>query len=217
MININEIKWQPFLYNGLETNIECSKCGLVRRVQKKWYGKDKRGGSKYGIIDFDKLKKSMGYNVCSVNILGNNKKVLLVHRIVYATFNKDYKFGFKHKYVIDHIDNNQLNNSLCNLNLITQRENCIKGKIIKRKNDLPLGVTKQVYKNTSKNITNTYYIAQIWLSKNHNEKIRQINLGKFKDVKMAKDCYIDASNKINDINFNIIDFRKKWKEIKINK
>lgn len=210
----SQIKWKPFFYNGIETNIECSKCGNVRRVKKDWCGKDKRGGTKYGVIDFDKLKKSMGYNICSVNIFGENKKVLHVHRIIYATFNQDYRFGNKYKYVIDHIDNNMLNNSLDNLDLITQRENSIKGKKINKISMLPLGVTQQIYKNKGTNNIYKYYLAQIWEYKKDNKKTRQINLGKFKDISMAQNCYFDAVNHINDLNFNIIEFRNKWKKIK---
>ena len=33
---MEKIKWYPFFYNGIETNIEVSKCGRVKRVNKSW-------------------------------------------------------------------------------------------------------------------------------------------------------------------------------------
>lgn len=51
------------------------------------------------------------------------KKHYYVHRLVYCIFSNDYCLdGF----VIDHIDNNPKNNSLENLQKITQQENCLK-------------------------------------------------------------------------------------------
>ena len=50
------------------------------------------------------------------------------HRIVYAWFYGEVPEG----YVVDHIDNNPLNNNLDNLQLLTPRENLVKQNIIKK-------------------------------------------------------------------------------------
>lgn len=54
-----------------------------------------------------------------------DKKHYYLHRLVYCVFHNDYDLeGF----VIDHIDANPRNNSLSNLQKITQSENCLKQK-----------------------------------------------------------------------------------------
>jgi len=55
-----------------------------------------------------------------------------VHKIVAESFLNHIPNG--HKKVIDHIDNNKLNNSLKNLQIITQRENSSKDKKNKSSN-----------------------------------------------------------------------------------
>lgn len=55
----------------------------------------------------------------------NDKKHYYIHRMVYCSFHNDWDLdGF----VIDHIDANPKNNSLENLQKITQSENCLKQK-----------------------------------------------------------------------------------------
>ena len=51
------------------------------------------------------------------------KKHYYVHRLVYCVFNNDYDLD---DFVIDHIDGDPRNNSLENLQKITQQENCLK-------------------------------------------------------------------------------------------
>ena len=64
-----------------------------------------------------------GYMMCSVRRHGQNGyKSILVHRFVWECFNgliEDNK-------VIDHINDDKEDNRLCNLQLVTHRENCIK-------------------------------------------------------------------------------------------
>lgn len=61
-----------------------------------------------------------------LKVLGKN---LLAHRIVWVLFNGEIPEG----YVINHIDNNSLNNKIENLELISQKANC--QKTIKQKKD----------------------------------------------------------------------------------
>jgi hypothetical protein len=64
-----------------------------------------------------------------VNLYKNKKSSpQLIHRLMYEAF-----YGIKSctKYVIDHIDNNKLNNNLDNLQYITNRQNSYKDKTSK--------------------------------------------------------------------------------------
>ncbi len=64
-----------------------------------------------------------------VNLYKNKKPSFqLIHRLMYESF-----YGIKScsKYVIDHIDNNKLNNNLDNLQYITNRHNSYKDKTSK--------------------------------------------------------------------------------------
>jgi hypothetical protein len=61
-----------------------------------------------------------------VNLFNEKKPTTkLIHQIMYESF-----YGIKscRKYVIDHIDNNKLNNHLSNLQYITNRQNSSKDK-----------------------------------------------------------------------------------------
>jgi isopentenyl diphosphate isomerase/L-lactate dehydrogenase-like FMN-dependent dehydrogenase len=66
-----------------------------------------------------------GYLVVSI-YNENGKKYKWIHRLLGEAFVE----GRKEKYVVDHIDGNPLNNSLNNLQWITQRENIQKGRSV---------------------------------------------------------------------------------------
>ena len=61
-------------------------------------------------------------------VLNKDKKskVIYIHKLVAISFLNHKPCGFK--IVVDHIDNNKLNNNLSNLQLITTRENLSKDK-----------------------------------------------------------------------------------------
>jgi hypothetical protein len=68
---------------------------------------------------------SKGY--CQVNVYSNKKsKKKTISQLVAITFLNHKPCGFK--IVVDHIDNNKLNNKLYNLQLITNRENLSKDR-----------------------------------------------------------------------------------------
>jgi hypothetical protein len=73
--------------------------------------------------------------------LSNNKvlKTIRVHQLVAMAF-LGYVRNGKLDVVVDHKDNDKLNNNLNNLQLLSNRNNCIKDK--KRKIDLPCNIYK---------------------------------------------------------------------------
>ncbi len=66
-----------------------------------------------------------GYRVVNLS-LNNKSKVWQVHQLVSMAFLNHKPNG--HKLVVDHIDNNPLNNNLKNIQVITQRKNLSKDK-----------------------------------------------------------------------------------------
>jgi len=73
------------------------------------------------------LKQVINNNYYTVNLSKrNNSKTNQIHRMVAVAFLNHTPCG--HKIVVDHIDGNPLNNILDNLQLITHRDNVIKGR-----------------------------------------------------------------------------------------
>ncbi|PQV82603.1 HNH endonuclease signature motif containing protein [Cronobacter sakazakii] len=73
----------------------------------------------------DSLSKSNGYYKVSLSVKGYGSKVIEVHRLVAEAFiprNQSLKL------VVDHIDDNPLNNEVSNLQWITQKNNIAKIK-----------------------------------------------------------------------------------------
>lgn len=81
-----------------------------------------------------KNKKGYFYVVLCVN---SKTKSCAVHSLMAISF-LNHKPDGTHKTIVDHIDNNSLNNKLENLQLISQRDNCSKDK--KEKSSKYIGV-----------------------------------------------------------------------------
>lgn len=134
---MENIEWFPFLYNGIETNIEVTSSGLVKKVKKEWYGqKYVHKNIYYGEIDLSKFVSFYGYNALTVQIKGVGRKTISVHQMVASVF-LGYVFNGT-KDVVDHIDSNKTNNNVSNLRIVSNRQNCSKEKT--KKSGLPAGV-----------------------------------------------------------------------------
>jgi hypothetical protein len=84
-----------------------------------------------GVVRNRRLKKPVGFlNNHGYLRFGAGKKIYYVHRIVYECHNGLIEDGF----VIDHINGDITDNSVLNLQAISQRENIKKGKIKNRSN-----------------------------------------------------------------------------------
>ena len=118
---MNEI-WKDI--KGYEGIYQVSNLGNVRSLDR--YVPHWRGGKR---LIKGKVKKITRHKVSDrskhyavVTLSNGSDKLFYIHRLVYESFIGDIKNGL----VIDHIDNNQDNNSVNNLQMITQYENCIK-------------------------------------------------------------------------------------------
>lgn len=127
-----------------------------------------------------KLKQSLqkdGYKV--VYLYDNNKKRTVpvrIHILLAITYMNHKTDG--HKIVINHIDLNKLNNSLDNLELISQRENA---------NHLHITSTSK-FRGVS--FHKGSWISQIFIES------KSIYLGRFKDKLEASNMYIKALNNL---------------------
>jgi hypothetical protein len=131
------INWIAVFYNNLETNLEVTKCGRVKKVKPDWLINKTRKFD-IGEVNFDLLKLNQnGYKQIGIQIKGYGNRIVQVQQLVASAF-LNYKFQ-GHKAVVDHIDSNPLNNNLDNLRVITQRENVAKERTLK--SGLPIGVS----------------------------------------------------------------------------
>lgn len=124
-----------------------------------------------------------GYRVVSLSNNGNSKQ-FKVHQLVAIAFLNHKPNGFK-GLVVDHIDNNPLNNKLSNLQIISQRKNTSKDK--KR------GSSKYVGVSWDKN--RKYWRVNIFYN-NKNYK-----LGSFYLEEKAANVYQEALKQINEGTF----------------
>ena len=110
--------------SGYEGYYQVSNIGRVRSLERRVPFRNGFRHLKERILK--QTKDSNGYNVVGLNKYGACS-VFMVHQLVAIAFLNHKPCG--HKVVVDHIDNNPLNNRLDNLQLISQRENSSKDKI----------------------------------------------------------------------------------------
>ena len=167
---MENLEWFAVPYNGLETNVEVTKCGRVRKIKVDWLNYNWK--TKLGEIDFNRLKLSpKGYKQIGIQIKGLKARAVQVQQLVAAAF-----LGYKWKYmenVVMHLDDNPLNNNLSNLKIGTNRENCSQRRTIKT--GLPVGVC--YFKRDKR------YYSKITIKK------KQINLGSFKTPEEPSQAY----------------------------
>ena len=126
--------WKPIPnYDGF---YEASNLGRVRSIERKV--KSIRGIMMTFTGRILKQSKMNGYLVVCLRKKGTNG-TLLVHQLITMTFLDHKPNGMR--VVCDHIDNDKLNNRLENLQIITQRENVVRGKSTKGGSSSFIGVT----------------------------------------------------------------------------
>ena len=168
--------WKDVLnYEGYYqvSNLGNVKC-LPRRIEY-FYGGD--------MLDI-RVRHRKGH-ICKTNKAGKSKylmvrltgkskyKLVSIHTIVASAF-LGYVINKKHDVVVDHIDNNKLNNNVNNLQLLSARKNISKSKMLKNKTSQYTGV----YWKTK----NKKWCASI----HHNKKV---HIGLFDDEHKAHLAY----------------------------
>ena len=126
-------------------------------------------------LKFNKRKILKGvkdnYGYCKIHLYDNNKcKTYRIHQLMAIAFLNHTSNG--HKLIVDHIDNNPLNNNLDNLQIITQRQNSLKDK---------KGTSKHAGVSWCK--TRQKWLAQISLNGKNK------HLGYYTNEKQAADAY----------------------------
>ena len=115
---------------------------------------------------------SCGYLAVTLSKNGIQQTVC-IHQLVWEAFGNRASNG--HKLQIDHIDGNKLNNHIDNFQLLTNRENTSKGKLLSKKSGLPTGVWHDKYRNK--------YGARIDVNG------ITLNLGRFDTIEQASKAY----------------------------
>ena len=167
-------KWIPN-YKGI---YKASNLGRLKSVERRV--RNSKNG--YRVVKERVMKQSLSNNYLVVSLWSKNKRVpRTVHSLIAETFL--YHTCTNRKIVVDHIDNNPLNNRLDNLQVITNRKNSTKD----RKNKS--GFTGVVIR---KNNKNNPYLALI--RKNGVQKV----IGYYPTGELASKAYEEEKNKIEN-------------------
>ena len=127
------------------------------------------------------ITKNGNYLRCSIKVDGKSTPYR-IHQLMAITFLNHKPNG--HKIVVDHIDNNQLNNNLSNLQLISTYQNTIKNN--KKGTSKYVGVSllkkgskrwRARTKFNGKHITIGHFNTELEASKAYKDKIKELHNG----------------------------------------
>lgn len=171
---IKETKYKGYLVDD---------CGKV-------YSAKVKGGQ--GILNYNNLREMKYSNksnyliVCIsfVDEFNNHKRVYRqVHKLVYETFNGE----IKNDMTVDHINNNSLDNRLCNLQLLKRSENSVK------RNKVYNFGNQKIFKIKDKSSNNVFEMTKSQMAKYYNLSYKQANRRVIKGT-----CeYFDVIEQIN--------------------
>lgn len=175
------MEWHPFYYKGQETNIEVNKFGEARRVPKDWM--------KYKVkARICKKVLRDGYYVVSCNIENLGTKQFGIHQIIAVVY-LNHKFSGMKK-VVDHIDENKLNNKLENLQIVTSGDNVSKSFKYRKSVGLVCGRHRNTFTKGYSFVNNQYRASICYNGV-------QKHLGRFSTPEEATAAYQEALRKIN--------------------
>jgi hypothetical protein len=141
-----------------------------------------------------KILKPSGYHVCSLS--KNNVRIQIRIHVLVASAFLEYKYHAKDS-VVNHKDGNRINNTLSNLEIISQRDNVFhsnKNKLIK-------------YAGVRLNKTKNRYISGISIKRNY------IRFGTFDTQEQAHSYYKIALENESMFNNNYKEFKNYIKSI----
>lgn len=172
-------KWHPV--KGYEGFYKVSNLGNVKSLTRKVKCRPSNNGVSYRTLKGGVIKGiigSAGYYIVSLNRFGI-KETKKIHVLVSEAFLNHTPCG--HRIVVDHIDNNRLNNNSDNLQLISNRKNISKSS--KKKY---VGVYEYKRKNDMK------YTSKITINGS------EIYLGVFDTKIEASKAYLSELKKLNE-------------------
>lgn len=109
---------------GYEGYYQVSNLGRVKSLKR--FAKHPKGGKK--VVNERVLKENLGKKgYLTVSLYRNGGKTKEIHQLVAMEFLNHTPCGYR--MVVDHIDNNKINNRFDNLRIVTQRENTSKKHI----------------------------------------------------------------------------------------
>jgi len=133
------------------------------------------------------LKQTINNRYFTVNLYENGKRsTKIIHKLVAIAFLNHEPNGYE--IVVDHIDNNKLNNHVNNLQLISNRENCSKDS--KRKHSKHLGISYRKTRDSWKG--KVMFKGKIYYTKS------------VKTEEEAYELYKILLNELNLVNYNEI-------------
>jgi hypothetical protein len=194
---------------GYEGHYQVSNLGNVKSLERVIKRSGVRGDAKIkGGQLIPKVDKK-GYYALGLSF-NKKRKCFKVHQLVTMAFLGHTPNGMID--LIDHIDENKLNNNLLNLRITNNRDNTSKGKLKYNKSSEYTGVYKNKSRKKLKNgelkiYDNFYYHAQITINN------KRIYLAATKDELEAKKIYDTALKNISLFNGDAVEFRKKIKQM----
>lgn len=111
------------------------------------------------------------------HVIGINRKYHMIHRLAWLYMYGEFPDGF-----IDHINGERDDNRICNLRIVTPRENCENLK-------LPTIASTTGYLGVMFDKRRNKYIAKIQVN------YKQIHLGEFNEPEVAYEAYLAAKRK----------------------
>lgn len=175
---MTEEVWKPI--NDFD-NYFISSLGRVKSTKYK-----KERFLKFSYVDRRKGKKLYAKVVL---VKGNKLYTKTIHSIIAEIF-LNYKYDKNSNKVIDHIDNNSLNNNVDNLQIISCRNNLNKD----------IEFPGAHFNKKSNNWESSIYFEN-----------KNVHLGIFKSKEDASNRYIEVFKDIENNNFNISYYRNKYK------
>ena len=174
---------------GYEGLYQVSNFGNVKSLPKEWMSAIKR---KHDGILLKKTIDNRGNGYYQVGLTKNKiRKTRKIHQLVAEAFLNHNPCGYK--LVVDHINNNSLDNRVDNLQIVTQRENAYKNQVFYLSNYKGVHISCKKYKSKKTGEIKKYK----YISSQINIDGKIIRLGTFKTEEEAHIAYQKAVKELD--------------------